>query len=99
MDAFSQTGPQDDINNLFSGDPPPKAFKPATAVEEGEVITVDESSSDTEEMDFEDFDTEGMSKEELALWSQCAPKDQKLSIEIQDLPVEPSKHEEHFSGI
>ena len=40
-----------------------------------------------EDMDLEDFDTEGMTKEELELWSLCAPKDQKL---VEDSKIKKS---------
>ena len=69
--------------------------------EEKEVDVEDESGSGSEvdEMDLADFDTEGMSKEELKLWSRNAPEDQKLIVEIEDSPVKKSALKVRLSSI
>ena len=66
--------------------------------EEEETDTGSGTSSEQEEIDFEEFETEGMTEEELKAWSSAAPKDQKLVMEIDEPPVHPSR-KVHFSGI
>lgn len=59
----------------------------------------DGSSSDVDNMNLTDFDTEGISKEELKLWSRYAPDDQKLVMEIEDSPIKNSALKVHFSSM
>ncbi|KAL8791734.1 MAG: hypothetical protein Q9195_005672 [Heterodermia aff. obscurata] len=66
---------------------------PATAKEETDVES--ESSSEVDDVRLADFDTEGMTMEELKLWSRCAPKDQKLVLKI-DSPVPKYAPKVHF---
>ncbi|KAG6994151.1 hypothetical protein G7Y79_00046g082020 [Physcia stellaris] len=64
--------------------------------EEEETDTGSETSSEQEETNFGDFETEGMTEEELKAWSSAAPKDQKLVMAIEEPPVHPSR-KVHFS--
>ena len=66
--------------------------------EEEETDTGNETSSEQEDINFGDFETEGMTEEELKVWSSAAPKDQKLVMAIEEPPVHPSR-KVHFSGI
>lgn len=65
--------------------------------EEEETDTGSETSSEQEEIGFEEFETEGMTEEELEAWSSAAPKDRKLVMGIEEPPVHPSR-KVHFSG-
>lgn len=77
-----------------------KASKKPVKEEQKDADTGDESTSMGEDMDLEDFDTEGMTKEELELWSQCAPEDQELvrPVKIEQPPVHPSTRTRRPSG-
>lgn len=66
--------------------------------DEEEPDTGDESSSEQEGIEFEEFDTAGMTEEELKAWSSSAPMDQKLVMGTEEPQVHPSRRV-HFSGI
>ena len=61
----------------------------------------DESSSSEESMDLGDFDTTGISNEEMELWSQFAPQDQQLmkSLKKAESTLQQSLRQRRPSGI
>ena len=63
--------------------------------------SADESSSSEESMDLEDFDTTGISREEMELWSECAPQDQQLvkSFKREESPDQQPSRQRRPSGI
>ena len=61
----------------------------------------DESSSSEESMDLGDFDTTGISKEEMKLWAKCAPQDQQLvkDFKREESPDHQNLRQRRHSGI
>ena len=81
---------------LLNRNPPQEDSRPLAIAEEKKVDVEDESSSEVDDVGLADFDTKGMSKEELKLWSRCAPMDQKLGSKPEDSPVRRSTPKVHF---
>ena len=84
---------------LLSGIPLQQESRPLTTADEKGVDVEDESSGEVDDVGLADFDTKGMTKEELKLWSRCAPKDQKLESKIEDSPVGRSTPKVHFMSM
>ena len=84
----------------LNGRLPQKESRQLATTKETEVDVGDESSSEVDDMGLADFDTEGMTKEELKLWSRCAPMDQKLVLKnFEDSSVPKSALKVHFRGM
>ena len=87
--------------DLFPANRSLEESRPLATAKEKETDVEDDSGSGSEvdDMDLGDFDTEGITREELKLWSRCAPEDQKLGVKIEDSPVGKSALKVRFSSM
>ena len=83
--------------HFLQGIPPQEEVRPLATAKGQEMDAEDESGSDVYEVGLAEFDTEGITMEELKLWSRCAPMDQKLVLNI-DSPVRKVAPKVHFSS-
>ena len=98
LDAVSELVNQT-VADLFPTIRPQEKSRFVAIAKEKELDIEDGPSSEVDDMNLTDFDTEGISKEELELWSRHAPEDQKLVTEIEDSPIKKSAIKVHFSSM
>lgn len=85
--------------NITGGASSKKKLKEKAPILEAD--SEDESSSSEEGMNLGDFDTTGISKEEMELWSTFAPQNQQLvkTFKREKTPVQQSSPQRRPSGI